>query len=227
MQAHLTLVSRNVKTGPIPVSTTSAASCPSVCPFNSKAKGGCYAESGPLAMHWRKVTQGARGEAFGPFLDKIARLPKGQLWRHNAAGDLMGEGDSLDTVALAALVKANKGRNGFTYTHKPLATQEERDAIKQANANGFTVNLSGNDLAHADSLYDLDLGPVVVVLPKDTTQSVVTPKGRKVIVCPATVRDDVSCATCGICAKLRKAIVGFPAHGTSVKKANAIALGAN
>jgi hypothetical protein len=225
MHVHLTLSSRNAKTGPIPVSTTSAASCPNACPFNNANKGGCYADAGPLAMHWRKVTQGASGDAFGIFLDKIARLPKDQLWRHNQAGDLMGEGDTLDTVALAALVKANGGRNGFTYTHKPLPSQEERDAIKQANANGFTVNLSGNDLAHADSLYDMDIGPVVVVLPKDTKQSVVTPKGRKVIVCPATVRDDVSCATCGICAKLRKAIVGFPAHGTSVKKANAIALG--
>jgi hypothetical protein len=139
----------------------------------------------------------------------------------------MGKGDTLDVKALAALVKANRGRKGFTYTHKPLVSQAERDAIRDANASGFTVNLSGNDLAHADSLYDMDIGPVVVVLPKDTTQSVVTPKGRKVIVCPATVRDDVSCATCGICAKLRKAIIGFPAHGTSVKKANAIALGAN
>jgi hypothetical protein len=227
MHVHLTLSSRNTKTGPIPVSTTSAASCPNACPFNNANKGGCYAESGPLAMHWRKVTQGASGDSFGTFLDKVARLPKGQLWRHNQAGDLMGQGDSLDTVALAALVKANRGRNGFTYTHKPLASQAERDAIRDANASGFTVNLSGNDLAHADSLYDMDIGPVVVVLPKDTTQSVVTPKGRKVIVCPATVRDDVSCATCGICAKMRKAIVGFPAHGTSVKKANAIALGAN
>ncbi len=225
MYVHLTISSRNAKTGPIPVSTTSAESCPNACPFNNANKGGCYAESGPLAMHWRKVTQGARGDAFGTFLDKIARLPKGQLWRHNAAGDLMGQGDTLDTIALAALVKANKGRNGFTYTHKPLTSQAERGAIRDANASGFTVNLSGNDLAHADSLYDMDIGPVVVVLPKDTTQSVVTPKGRKVIVCPATVRDDVSCATCGICAKLRKAIVGFPAHGTSVKKANAIALG--
>lgn len=227
MHVHLTLSSRNVKTGPIPVSTTSAASCPSVCPFNSKAKGGCYAESGPLAMHWRKVTQGARGEAFGPFLDKIARLPKGQLWRHNQAGDLMGEGDTLDTVALAALVKANRGRNGFTYTHKPLTSQAERDAIRDANASGFTVNLSGNDLAHADELYDMDIGPVVVVLPANTKSVVVTPKGRKVYPCPATIRDDVACSNCGICAKLRKAIVGFPAHGTSVKKANAIALGAN
>jgi hypothetical protein len=148
---------------------------------------------------------------------------KGQLWRHNQAGDLIGEGDSLDVQALALLVKANKGKRGFTYTHKPLDTQAERDAIRDANKGGFTVNLSGNNLDHADTLVDLAIAPVVVVLPHDATSNTVTPKGRKVVVCPATQRDDVSCASCGLCQKQRDSIVGFPAHGPSKRKASAIA----
>jgi hypothetical protein len=223
MQTHLTLVSRNVKTGPIPVSTTSAESCPSACPFNNA--NGCYAASGPLALHWRKVTNGLSGDSYGAFLDKVSRLIKGQLWRHNQAGDLIGEGDTLDTQALALLVKANKGKRGFTYTHKPLDTQAERDAIRDANKGGFTVNLSGNTLAHADTLADMGIAPVVVVLPHDATQNTVTPKGRKVVVCPATQRDDISCASCGLCQKQRDSIVGFPAHGTSKRKADLIAQG--
>lgn len=221
MQTHLTLVSRNVKTGPIPVSTTSAESCPVACPFNSG--GGCYAASGPLAIHWRKVSNGASGDSFGAFLDKVSALSRGQLWRHNQAGDLIGAGDSLDVTALALLVKANTGKRGFTYTHKPLTLQAERDAIQAANAGGFTVNLSGNNLAHADALADMGIAPVTVVLPHDATANTVTPKGRKVVVCPATQRDDVSCATCGLCALQRDAIVGFPAHGPSKKRASAIA----
>ena len=225
MFVHLTPVSRNVKTGPIPVSTTSAESCPSACPFNNANKGGCYAESGPLAIHWRKVTQGKSGDMYGAFLDKIARLPKGQLWRHNQAGDLIGQGDSLDIQALSLLVKANKGKRGFTYTHKPLATEAERNAIAEANKGGFTVNLSGNNPAHADTLADMGIGPVVTVLPADATQNTTTPKGRKIVVCPATQRDDVSCATCKLCAVAsRDVIVGFPAHGTSKRKASAIAM---
>ena len=223
MQTHLTLVSRNAKTGPIPVSTTSAESCPTACPFNNA--NGCYAASGPLALHWRKVTNGLAGDSYGAFLDKVSRLMKGQLWRHNQAGDLIGAGDTLDIQALALLVKANKGKRGFTYTHKPLASQIERDAIRDANKGGFTVNLSGNNLDHADSLVDLGIAPVVVVLPHDATFNTVTPKGRKVVVCPATQRDEVSCASCGLCQKQRDSIVGFPAHGTSKKKANAIAQG--
>ncbi|CAB4126189.1 hypothetical protein UFOVP68_51 [uncultured Caudovirales phage] len=218
---HLTLKSRNAKTGPIPVSTSTADTCPTVCPFNSG--NGCYAASGPLALHWRKVTDGRSGASYAALLDQIAALPDGQLWRHNQAGDLAGIGDALDVDALDALTAANVGRRGFTYTHKPLTTAAERDAVARANANGFTVNLSGNDLAHADALADLAIAPVVVVLPADATQNTVTPAGRKVTVCPATIRDDISCVDCQLCARLRDAIVGFPAHGTSKRKADAVA----
>lgn len=47
---HFTRVSGNAKCGPIPVTTTSADSCPPTCSFKGN---GCYAESGPLAMHWK------------------------------------------------------------------------------------------------------------------------------------------------------------------------------
>jgi hypothetical protein len=83
--------------------------------------------------------------------------------------------------------------------------------------------LSANNVAHADALYDLGIGPVATVLPEAQTTNTVTPKGRKIVVCPATVRDDVSCATCQLCAKQRDAIVGFPAHGSSKRKADTVA----
>ena len=58
MRVHITARSGNAKTGPIPVTTTERASCPTTCPFYDK---GCYAKSGPLALHWRKVSDGERG----------------------------------------------------------------------------------------------------------------------------------------------------------------------
>jgi hypothetical protein len=209
MQLHLTMKSANVKTGPIPVSTSSAETCPSSCPFK---KAGCYADSGPLALHWAKVTAGDRGMAWSEFCDTIAALPAGQLWRHNQAGDLPGIGETVDPVALGQLVKANTGRRGFTYTHKH--SPQALYWVKHANAWGFTVNLSANDLAHADQLADIGAGPVVVVLPSTQTTNTTTPAGRAVVICPATQRDDVSCATCQLCQRQRAAIVGFPAHGT-------------
>ena len=221
MNIQITLKSRNAKTGPIPVSTSSAKTCPDACPLK---KSGCYADGGPLAIVWRKVTEGKAGIAWGGFLDTVRAFPKGALWRHNQAGDLAGVGDNIDLGALRQLVDANRGKRGFTYTHKPMAHGDNIAAIREANQGGFTINLSGNTLEHADSLSDLDIGPVVVVLPSDQMTATKTPAGRAVAICPAVLSDSVTCKSCGLCAIAdRKAIVGFPAHGAAHKKASAIA----
>lgn len=208
MQVHLTLKSANAKTGPIPVSTTAKQSCPTDCAMRDA----CYASTGPLALHWTAVSTGARGTSWTEFTRAIAALPDGQLWRHNQAGDLPGDGATVDPVRLGQLVAANIGRRGFTYSH--YRDGASLSWIKTANEHGFTVNLSANDLHDADTLADTGAGPVVVVLPSTQNENTTTPAGRRVVVCPATQRDDVSCATCQLCQRQRSTIVGFPAHGT-------------
>ena len=208
MRVHLTLSSKNSKTGPIPVSTTERDSCPVDCAMRAE----CYAAAGPLALHWAAVSANTRGTDWATFTASIAALPDGQLWRHNQAGDLPQANGTIDAVKLGQLVRANAGKRGFTYSH-------HRDAqsiawIRHANQWGFTVNLSANDLADADTLAEAQAGPVVVVVPSTTTSNTTTPQGRKVVVCPATQREDVSCATCQLCQRQRNTIVGFPAHGT-------------
>ena len=208
---HLTLISKNGKTGPIPVSTTTRGTCPLDCAMRD----GCYADTGPLALHWRAVSEGARGTSWEDFTASIAQLPDGQLWRHNQAGDLPGDGHTVDPVALGQLVAANIGKRGFTYTHYRDA--ESLRWVKHANDWGFRVNLSANDLSDADKLADTGAGPVVVVLPSTQTTNTETPAGRRVVICPATQREDVSCATCQLCQRDRSTpmvIVGFPAHGS-------------
>lgn len=230
MNFHLTIQSDNVKTGPIPVSTTGRQSCPPACPLRKK---GCYADGGPLGMHWDKVTNGERGEALLAFADKIRQLPENQVWRHNQAGDLPGEGDRIDADGLETLVQANRGKRGFTYSHKPILGSgnletTNRASIRWANREGFTVNLSGNTPAHADALADADAGPVVCLLPEGAPLTSATPKGRKIIVCPAQREDlpGMTCAKCQLCARAdRSVIVGFLAHGSARKKASAIACG--
>src|SRR5271169_933377 len=39
-----------------------------------------------------------------------------------------------------------------------------------------------------------------------------TPAGRRIAVCPATY-SDATCKSCGACARVRDAVIGFPAHG--------------
>ena len=229
MNYQLTRVSKNAKTGPIPVSTSSKLTCPDACPLK---KSGCYATTGKVNIHWLAVTRGERGLPWAGFVQAIKDLPRGQLWRHNQAGDLPGENNAVDATALRELVAANKGRNGFTYTHKPTLEGQadattvatNRKAIAHANANGFTVNLSADTLGEADALASLAIGPVATLLPSTQTRNTYTPQGRKVVVCPATQRENVTCSSCKLCQRVgRSVIVGFPAHGLAFRKVDAIA----
>ncbi len=228
MKVAFTRISTNAKTGPIPTTTTAATTCPTACPFNNANAGGCYAEYGPQAIHWRKVTNGERGGTWSDLCDSVAALPARTLWRHNVAGDLpTADRVHIDAAKLQQLANANAGRHGFTYTHHDMTAPGNADAVKAANAAGFTVNLSGNNPAHADALADLDIGPVVTVLPADAPRTLKTPKGRTIVACPAEYSDRVTCATCGLCQRQNRkgVIVGFHAHGTGKRKADAIAQG--
>ena len=250
---NLTLKSRNKKTGNIPVSTSGKHTCPNACPL--KASGACYAMGGPLGMFWTKVSKNEAGTKYQYFLDQVEALQENQLWRHNQSGDLEpseANPDHIDLNKLMDLVKANTGKRGFTFSHyDPIKHPVNSYALSAANNNGFTINLSGNTVEHADELADLEIGPVVSIVPieyerrtkkteagkvwaecqdeyKTRLKSLpgITPKGRKLVVCPATYSDNVSCKTCGLCQKsTRKSIVAFPAHGTSRRKADAIATG--
>lgn len=226
MPYKLTLKSSNAKTGPIPVSTSSSDTCPTSCPLLTN--NACYAKHGPLAIQWRKVDRGEHAKAWEGFLADVHALPAGQLWRHNQAGDLPGDGDTIDFHMLVDLVETQRGKRGFTYTHKPVDGPNpfthilNASIVKWANMNGFTINLSSNDLADADRLADLDIGPVVTLLPTSAAknETLETPAGRTVVPCPATYQDDVSCASCQLCQRQRAVIVGFPAHGSSKRRIN-------
>lgn len=206
-------ISGNSKTGPIPVSTTDASTCPDVCPLKAK---GCFAKYGPLAMHWEKVPE--RGMQWPEFLREVRKLPAGQLWRHNQAGDLPGENNDLNAFALGLLVQANQGKRGFTYTHKPM-TPENRRAVADANLRGFTVNVSLNTVEELDA-FGVGALPVVVILPKlpdgdREPRALRTPAGNRVVVCPAQYRE-TNCLECGLCQRAdRDYAIGFRAHGTA------------
>ena len=211
-RASFVLQSKNRKTGPIPVTMTDMRSCPSTCPHRDR---GCYAGYGKNAHHWREV--GRRGVSWEELCEHVAALPPGTLWRHNEAGDLPGVGQRVDVSALRRLVTANRGRRGFTFTHKPLRTRSEVLAVRRANARGFTVNLSADSLAAADALTARRIGPVAVILPAAAPVKLRTPGGLPVITCLAETRG-LTCASCGLCAvATRKSIVGFRAHGQGAR----------
>lgn len=222
-RASFTRVSSNSKTGPIPVTMTEKSTCPNACPLKSN---GCYAESGHVNIHWQRLGKpykdsAAHGLEWSELCDNIKSLPKGQLWRMNVAGDLPSiDAVNIDSHALAMLVNANKGKQGFTYTHYDPSIGINAPLIKAANNAGFTVNLSANNLQHADELKALNIGPVVTILPEDTEKVTITPAGNQVVICPAVQNDNITCAVCGVCAvSTRRTIIGFPVHGTAKRKA--------
>lgn len=216
--------SSNKKIGAIPCTTSDRNSCPPSCPF--LGDGGCYAEAGYYTrMNWDKVTSGERGGDWQSLCESVSKLPEGQIWRHNVAGDLPHVDGLIDKSLLFKLVKANMGKMGFTYTHHDPKMGGNALTIRIANITGFTVNLSADSPEHADQLADLtiagkQIAPVVTVIPADQTENSTTPAGRTIVVCPAAIKADVSCKTCKLCARSdRRVIVGFPAHG--IRKDNA------
>ena len=243
------------KIGPIAATYSDRRTCPTSCPLYGN---GCYAESGNAGLIHMERRKDVKRVDFDGLLDGISSIPNGDLWRHDIGGDLPGLGNDIDPDMVRALVTANAGdhkpklarrgkKHGYTFTHKPVLDHaSNRDLVAEANERGFRVNVSGDNLGHADRLADLNIAPVVTVLPREymrrtSRQSSTnwvetiseykerlaalprhTPAGRRIAVCPATYMDRVNCASCGACSRLREAIIGFPAHGSRYNTVNRI-----
>src|SRR5215475_5956357 len=137
---HLSEVSKNGKTGPIPVSTTSHNSCPPTCPL---MKNGCFGDNFPLSLHWDKVSSGERGMNLDQFCHRIAALPDGQIWRHDQVGDLPGDKGKLDGPKVRKIARANKRKRGFTYTHYLPSIGNNAEIVRSANQAGFVIKPVG------------------------------------------------------------------------------------
>lgn len=214
---HLTPQSTNKKTGMgVAVSTTSKDSCPDSCPLKNN---GCYAASGPLNIHWTKISNGQRGSNWKEFIQEINKLPDNWKFRYAQAGDLPGKNEYIDSKKLFELAKTiqKKKLKAWAYTHKTL-NQSNVKKIKKANEMGFCINASADNLHEADEAMDAGL-PTVVVLPSDSDNVLTTSKGRRVVVCPAQTKEGKTCSDCMLCAKTdRKFAIGFKAHGVLYKK---------
>lgn len=223
LRFHLTRVSSNSKTGPIPVTTSSRDTCPPTCPFKGS---GCYAESGPLAIHWGKVTNAERGQSFAQHCQDLASLPPQQLTRLNQAGDLPHTRGRISRRFVRGIVAACKNLKAYTYTHHRLNLGENLALLRFANRNGLTVNVSTETERCADDAIAAGLPAVLAVDSEEARNTWHTPAGNVVLVCPAQNRD-TDCATCQLChTRGRRVIVAFRAHGTGKRKASQAIAGA-
>jgi len=239
----LTVKSGNRKVGKgTPVSMSTMATCPPSC----KLKAGCYATCGRLGLVWFKLTVGklTNGVGFTEFCRRVAGLGDNvTIWRHNQAGDLPGNNNRLHRGRCLQLARANcaggRNRGGYTYTHYPMfkdkgipesVAKHNRGVVRDMNALGFTVNLSADNADHADQLTALDIGPVACLMPMDADKRVKTAEGNTVLPCPAVLDgSETNCVECKLCqirtkpSGAARVIVGFPAHGTSKRRADLVA----
>lgn len=223
MNVYVTMKSSNRKVGPIPVTTSAMESCPEACPLKNA---GCYADGGPLAILWKKVSSGAAGHKWDAFIEIVRGFKPGQMWRHNQAGDLPGKDNVLDGEKVYQLLEANSGKRGFTYTHYPMKNRLNRAIVKRANKEGFTINVSLNSLteleaAFNDPIYD-GLPLTAVAPPEYENEKFVEGMSKTAVVCPAVNGTAENCVSCGLCQKAnRKVAIVFPAHGIRKNKMEA------
>ena len=226
---HVTLLSHNVKTGPMTVTRSTTDTCPKSCPL---LDAGCYDQAGNGGIHRRKVDALAyKTLTIDQFFEAIPDFSR--LYRLNEGGDLWNgkTTEHISHVLLKRFADINKHwrKTAIVYTHKACVgkrshwkiRKSNREAIKNADAS-HAINVSVESLPEVDQAlgYGLD---TVTVLPFNTGKGVtLTPKGNRVVTCPATY-SETKCFSCGgrkgpLCArKGRDYAIGFPAHGASKK----------
>jgi hypothetical protein len=242
MRVQFIAISQNAKIGPIPVSIVERASCWPGCALYGNgcyAETGALAlhwdrvsrglAGGSWSEFCTKVATLRPGRLW-----RYAQA--GDLPGYGAEID----GALLDELVTANI---GKNAIAFTHKpvlgDDPVAV-ENRRIVAAAIKAGFMVNLSADNPAGADHLAELGIAPVVTVLARayarkavrhrfkrrrdewaetigdwrDRTASLprYTPAGRRIAVCPATY-SDATCKSCGACARVRDAVIGFPAHG--------------
>ena len=228
---HLVPVSGNAKTGPIATSSTSSDSCPPTCPLRGA---GCYGENHPLQHHWRAIDRRERGVELDGMCDALRAIPAGRRWRHNVVGDLPHAEGRIDRRATLAVARAGAKLEGWTYTHHQVEGASigahNRRVLRAAIGAGLVVNVSSNNVHHADALARYRL-PLVTILPEGgSAKAGTTPGGLRWVRCPAEY-GPTTCADCGgrggaLCARSdRSYIVAFTAHGARKRAASRVAGG--
>jgi len=187
--------------------------CPSTCPLLNN---GCYAQSGPVALHQRDRYSTADGAAYR---DQVqAYVPDGAVVRLHVAGDIMApagpDGSSkVDHEYLQAIVDVARERPNVTfygYTHAWRLVDRTRYGTWPAN---LVINASADTAADVADARAAGW-PVTTVVASDTPWR----RDGDTVVCPAQT-SGLACDTCMLCGKGDRALnVAFKAHGTGRRK---------
>jgi hypothetical protein len=192
------------------------------CPMKNY---GCYAQTGMVAMHTRRLDKAARDSHASPA--RTARQEargidalraRGQGLRIHTSGDCPTR-EAAEIVADAAERFMDRGGGpAWTYTHAWRRMPRKAWGAVSVLASVETL---------ADAKRAIRKGWAVArVVPQFSGDKAWTEDGVRWIPCPAQTRDNVTCESCRLCwddNKLRaiNAGVAFEAHGSAKKKAAA------
>src|SRR5215472_685162 len=252
MRVQFIAISQNAKTGPIPASIVERASCWGGCALYENgcyAESGALAMHWDRVSHG---LVGGSWSEFCAEVAKLrpGRLWRyaqaGDLPGYGAEID----GKLLEELVAANIGKKVIAVTHKPVLGEDHVAVRNRCLISAVVNAGFTINLSADNPPHADKLADLGIAPVVTVLARAYARRAIrhrfkrrrdewaetigewrvrtaglpryTPAGRRIAICPATY-SDATCKTCGACARIRDAVIGFPAHGAWRKVETAMA----
>ena len=147
-------ITHNKKTGPCSATYAPIQSCPTDCPFLDS---GCYAQSGPCAIHLNRLNTAAEkykrltpldiAKKEAKAIDKLSGLHPLRL---HVTGDCRTESAARIVAAAAQRYTDKHGSPVWTYTHawkhverrswgnvSVLASCETIEEVKQAHSNGY------------------------------------------------------------------------------------------
>lgn len=222
---HIVAQSGNAKTGVMPVTYRPASTCPKSCPFLPKSlggNGGCYG-TGRIFGISDKYARPEISEADA--IAKLQRAPRGARYmRDRVVGDVVAPDGSFDRPYVEAMARVADavGLKVFGYTHAwGLMTPEDVTAVGES---GYTMNASCE--TEEDITRAVLLGMPTVVTGDQWKEGAIV-AGRRIVTCPAQTREEVNCASCGLCAKpARACTVRFLVHGTAKGQAQKSIAGA-
>ncbi len=207
--AMWTGTTKNVKTGNVPtlwVGKTREQSYDSCKGCKLLETKDCYAQFGTPSMAHKSMIRAAdKGKDYSLKQALMDSRRSAKMARFGAIGDPGALPLDYITKAIAAVRKAGLDPVGYTHhwRDKPelagvfMASCDDLSEVDDALAKGFRA---------------------AVVLPWDHEGKFTTPGGAKGIVCPAMVKQGLTCNDCRLCdGSKRGPVIGFPNHGPQVQ----------
>ncbi len=200
------------------------STCEPTCAFLPTGDiGGCYG-TGRIFAIAAKFAQAT--VAYSALVERMRKgiSPSARFLRDRVVGDIVTDTSDIDHNYISAI--ADLAREfaliPFGYTH--AWRRFTRDDVARVAATGYVMNASCE--TREDIRAAIDLG-MPVTIASDTIgegETFIRPDGTsaRIVTCPAQTRDNVTCASCGLCARAnRAAIVRFEIHGMAKKRAGA------